>query len=64
MRGVVGKVLMTHKPSQLGMTLPQISVKAKDQETEANPPLNTSGKTKEASLIGMATSYHCHLHKA
>lgn len=33
------------------MTLPQISVKAKDQGTKANPPLSASGKTKEALPI-------------
>lgn len=46
------------------MTLPQISVKAKDQETKANPPLSASGKTKEALLIKTATSYYCHIHNA
>lgn len=45
------------------MTLPQISVKAKDQETKANPLWSTSGKTKEALLIKMA-SYCCHIYSA
>lgn len=46
------------------MTLPQISVKARDQETKANPPLSRSCKTKEALLIKIVTSDYCHIHNA
>lgn len=57
-RGVVKKVLMTHlKTVSAGNdTSTNIREKQKNQGTRANPPLSTSCKTKEASLIKMATN--------